>query len=160
MNFMKSLIVPLIVVTLTAFSPRVIGDEDTGAPTTRRELPEGRTVEVDGEQLRAFTPKELAELVKLEDDYLWFFDNWKLAIAAKSKALAEVENRESRLSICKESLDLAVKDRDLLRVAWTDERRLRLEARNAAAVREWIPWALVVVESIAFGVVGVYAAAK
>jgi len=144
-------------VTLALLTTHAVAD-DKGAPTVERELPAGRTVEVDGEQLKAFTAEEYAEVVKLEDDYRWFWSNWIRLSAAHAIAVNdELRIAKERVSLCRETLDLVSSDREILRDAWKDERRLRLEARNAAAVREWIPWALVVVESIAFGVVGIYA---
>ena len=143
---------------MALFSPHASADGDRGAPTVERELPAGRTVEVDGETLHAFTARELAEIVKLEDDYHWFWANWLRLSAAHSIAVGEeLQLAEKRVLICRESLDLVTADREILRAAWKDERRLRLDARNEARIREWVPWAIVVVESVAFGVVGVWA---
>lgn len=157
---MKRLIVLLLVVTLPLFGRPASADEDKGAPTTRRELPAGRDVEIDGKPFVAFTPHEYAEVVKLEDDYLWFFDNWTLKLRSYDLALTEKQSALGELSLCRDSLKLVTSDRDILRTAWNDERRLRIDEQNAARAKEWIPWALVIIESIGFGVLGVVSASR
>jgi len=117
-------------------------------------------VEVDGVKLKAFTAEEYAEIVKLEDDYLWFFGNWPKLQLALEKSKGETLVGQERLHLCREDLGLVRTDREILRKAWKEERRLRLDERNATKAREWIPWGLVIVQSIGFGVVGIYAASQ
>ena len=114
---------------------------------------------IDGAEHKCFTASEWADLGHLLVDYR---DLWRAAVRAEAIEEArkdEVTALERRLDVAADRAALLTTDRDWWRtVAETEHAaRLDLDSRNRSV--EWIPWALVVVEALAIGVVGVASAA-
>ena len=49
---------------------------------------------------------------------------------------------------------------EVYKTAYTEEHKLRLRIEKSQRTLGWVPWALVIVESLAIGVFGVYSASS
>lgn len=119
------------------------------APRVVRELPEGKKVVLDGVEYQAYNSVELAEIVKIEDDYNWFRRKFFPLAYAHAQAHLEMKALDNRLRLCVGDKGILESDRDYYRMR-LDE--FRLSAKNAdrsARLEKIFLVSAVVLESVA-----------
>lgn len=81
------------------------------APNARRELPRGKKLVRDGVEYQAFTARELAEIVKLEDDYVWLHKRFFPLVHAHAQGHLELKALDNRRLLCDGAKEILIKDR-------------------------------------------------
>ncbi len=145
--------------TLLCATPAATDDSPTRPDTHRRE-PMGRSITQDGVEYKAYTLAEYKQLGHLILDYhlLWDYSlSLELDISSYER---ETVQWEFRMNTWKEATEAQRARGDILSKMFDEEHELRLGLEKQHKAFGWVPWALVVVESIAIGVLGVYSGAK
>ncbi len=129
-------------------------------PATQRQLPQGQTLNVEGVEYKCFTLDEYKDVAHLVVDYRWFWDHTLTLERENALLVSMSEVQTQRVEIWKEQVESLEGEREFLSDLFDAEHglRLKLEAKDRAL--GWIPWAIVVLESVAIGAIGLYAGAK
>ena len=89
---------------------------------------------------------------------LWDYSlNLELEIASFER---DAITWQLRVDVWKESAESQRARGDMLSKMFDEEHELRLKIETRQRMFGWVPWALVVVESIAIGILGVYSGAR
>lgn len=116
----------------------------------------GMDIDHDGHRMRCYTAKEgRAVLLPMFADYRALHRMSWLWMAAKAEFEAKLSLMDTKLSLKEGAVSFYMDESDHWReVAKARSKRLRLSEKWS-----WVPWAIVVVESLAVGVIGVRAMA-
>ena len=144
--------------TLTALCGTANADDQR--PTERLQLPQGRTLEAEGVEYKCFTLDEYKVVAHLVVDYNWLWEHTLKLERANALLTAKAEIQAERVSLWQSQVDTLERERDYLSKLFDEEHGLRLKIENRDRALGWIPWALVVAESIAIGAIGLYAGAN
>lgn len=133
---------------------------DDNRPAERRQLPPGRTLESEGTEYKCFTLDEYKSVAHLVVDYDWLWDHTLTLEQESALFAAKAEVQAQRVELWQTQVESLEREREYLSKLFDSEHglRLRLEARDRAV--GWIPWAIVVLESVAIGAIGLYAGAS
>lgn len=148
----------LIVSTLWTIS--LVADDRLERPNAHRVEPIGRTITHEGVEYKAYTLQEYKQLAHLILDYhlLWSYSlSLELEIESWKR---EKTDWKLRVETWKEAAEVQKSRGDQLSKLFDAEHALRLKIEKSHRTLGWIPWALVVVESVAIGVLGVYSGAQ
>ncbi len=154
---MKGLI---IVMVLTTVGTPVVADDTihtspAGIPDVI-DMPDGRSIEHDGTTYMAFTLDEYKLLGHIYIDYRSLYKQ-HLLFDTKLRLSNEIkEAQELRLEVCKNSISTLQADRKYLSARVDEEQKFRLNLDKNSKIEKGLLWALVVVEAVALGVVGVW----
>lgn len=130
-------------------------DTKLSRPETLRQEPAGRVITHEGVKYKAFTLDEWKEHAHIIVDYRLLWD-YSLSLELDIKSFeADIKVWEMRVALWKETAESQKERGDILSSMFDAEHELRLKIERQHRATNWIPWALVVVESIAFGVVSV-----
>jgi len=129
---------------------------DDNRPAERRQLPPGRTLESEGIEYKCFTLDEYKSVAHLVVDYNWLWDHTLTLEQERALLAAKAEVQAQRVELWQTQVESLEREREYLSKLFDSEHglRLRLEARDRAV--GWIPWAIVVLESVAIGAIGLY----
>lgn len=148
-----------MLIALVTLIPYSIAAEDQ-RPSERVREPIGQIIEHEGTKYKAFTLEEWKQMAHLILDYhvIWDYSlNLELEIDSLKR---EAKLWEQRVDIWKSATDEQRARGDILSKLFDEEHKMRLKLEKQYRTLGWVPWTLVVVESIAFGIVGVYSGVK
>lgn len=120
----------------------------------------GRTITHEGVEYKAYTLQEYKQLAHLILDYhlLW---SYSLSLEAEIESWKrEKIDWKLRVETWKEAAEVQRSRGDQLSELFDAEHALRLKLEKNQRALGWVPWALVVVESVAIGILGVYSGAQ
>ena len=135
-------------------------DDKPERPSTHRFEPIGRTIIHEGVEYKAYTLEEYKRLGHLILDYHLL---WTYALSLESEIESwkrEKVDWKIRVETWKEAAEVQRARGDQLSEVFDAEHALRLRTEKQQRALGWVPWALVVVESIAIGILGVYSGAQ
>jgi len=135
-------------------------DDKPERPSAHRFEPIGQTIVHEGVEYKAYTLEEYKRLAHLILDYhlLWTYSlSLELEIESWKR---EKKDWQLRVETWKESAEVQKARGDQLSETFDAEHALRLRIEKQQRTLGWVPWALVVVESIAIGILGVYSGAQ
>jgi len=116
----------------------------------------GRNIEQDGVQYKCYTPEEgRSVLLPMFADYRALLRVAWLWMAAKAEFEAMISAANTKLDLFKLQLAFYQDEAE----NWMNIAKARAQKFELAQKWAWVPWALVVAESLVVGVVGVKAAA-
>lgn len=125
-----------------------------------RDMPSGQVITYQNIQYKAFTLDEYKTLALIYADYLYYIKQ----NASMQRELQLHLDMEKNYELQVEGLKSLTKTLELDRDYWTTRTKEEQEANKRretlSGLERFGAWALVVVESLALGVVGVYAATK
>lgn len=117
----------------------------------------GRTIEHDGQQMRCFTADEGRQvLLPMFSDYQALFRAAWIWEAQKAEYEATISEIETGIKHQKGVIAYYQDDAE----HWREVAKERVKQLESSKKLDWVPWTLVVVESLAFGAFGVWSAAK
>jgi len=129
-------------------------------PTVHYTEPVGTSCAIDGIEYKAYSLEDYKVIARIITDYhtLWKLNNnLKLQVASLNRDLETWELRS-------ENWKLAMEDQkgraDTLSKMFDAQYAQTQRILKIQSATGWVPWALVVVMSIGFGVVGVYSSAR
>jgi hypothetical protein len=135
-------------------------DDKPQRPEAQRIEPPGKTIVHDGVEYRAYSLDEYKELKHLFVDYHSLWD-YSLSIEDDVISMAEeIELWQFRVDGWKEESERQANYAKQLSSLFDKEHDLRLKLEKRNDMLGWVPWALVVVESVAIGVAGAYVSVK
>lgn len=129
-------------------------------PKAERWEPEGRIIEHEGAKYWAYTLEESRKMEHIFEDYHLM---WKYITSVEVDILSyqrEVKQWQFRVDNWKEASETQRRRGDMLSKMFDEEHRLRLNIESTHNKFNWVPWTLLVIESVAFGAIGVYSAAS
>ena len=144
----------IVLLTLTAPSTRLSADDNP--PERQYDPPQGRIIEHEGVEYRAFTLDEWKLHGHILVDYAWFWREWPRWQEKRLSYEADLRIAGERLVTCKADLDVQVRNGEFLQSMYDAEHKLRLNIETTKSVREWVLWATVIVESLAIAALGVW----
>lgn len=142
-----------VLMMLTTFSAVGVSQEEDSF--YRWMPPEGRTIVKDGIEYKAFTLDEYKLLAHVLVDYdtLW---KLRLNLKLEIKALKDELNLErQRIDNCKEGIENQRLRADMLSKMYDSQYKLQLKRSKLQRFAQAFSWSLVVVESLALGVLGI-----
>lgn len=123
-------------------------------------FPEGRILEVDGIKYKAFTLEEYKEIAYILVAYESIWDDSDLIQEQNLSLEQERKLWVARVNIWKQTCDLQKERGDIYSKLWESEHLLRLKVQRQQTIVTWIPWTVVILESIALTTFGIYQVAK
>ena len=157
----RMMLLTLLVILMTWMTCCVgIADDKPPRPTEYRTQPLGRVITHEGVDYKAFTLNEWKQWGHLKLDYslLWDYSlSLELEIASFER---DIRSWQLRIDVWKTTAENERSRGDMLSSMFDEEHKLRLKIQRQQQMLGWVPWAIVVVESIAIGVLGVYSGAK
>jgi hypothetical protein len=150
----------ILSMSLLASPLLTMADDELERPSTRIIEPQGKTITQDGVEYRAFTVEEFRALKHLFTDYHLLWD-YSLSLENDITSMErEIELWKSRMSAWEDETKRQIAYSQQLSSLFDKEHNLRLKLEKRNDALGWVPWALVVVESVAIGVFGVYAGSR
>lgn len=117
----------------------------------------GQTISHDGKQMRCYTVEEGKQvIIPMFADYRALFKAAWLWEAQRAEYEAIISTLKTKLVLRKGAVAFYKDDSE----HWRAVAKMRVEQLESSGKMDWVPWTLVVLESLAFGVVGVWAASK
>ena len=156
-----------ILMTSMTLSPRLhAGDKPEPAhdrpekPETRHPgPPKGRQITHEGVQYIAFTLPEWKKYGLIVVDYYRLWD-YSLSLELDIRLLnKDIDTLKMRVGIWKAATEDQKQRAETLSLMHSEERKLRLSNELKQRTFGWVPWVIVVVESVAIGALGIYAGA-
>lgn len=150
---MRTLIL-LIIVTACAFAAAEEG------PIEKYVAPEGRLVtSKDGTQYWSYTLDEYKVIGHIIIDYNWLYARMGLAEQKLELGSQLDKTQEARVKLCYDTGEILKADIDYWKTSAAEERKARIELQTTEKWEHFGLWALIAVESVGLGVLGIYAAA-
>ncbi len=125
------------------------------APKARRELPRGKKIVRDGVEYQAFTARELAEIVKLEDDYVWLHKRFFPLVHAHAQGHLELKALDNRKALCDGSKEILTSDRLYYKERLKENKAYTLKLSKSAKVEKVLLIGAVLIEAAIIGALGV-----
>ena len=123
---------------------------------TTYNFPDGRVLEVDGVRYKAFTLEEYKEIAHILVAYETMWDNTDLLENEYISLEQEKKFWLARVEIWRHAHDVQKERGNLYYNLWKSEHKLRLKNESYHKLATWIPWTVVVLESIAIVTFGIY----
>jgi hypothetical protein len=125
-----------------------------------RKVPEGRPLDVKGQEYWCYTMPERDELEYIHVDYrdLWFYSIYLTENQARLNN--DITFLEGQLLSWQTKAENQKKRNDFLMKLWDTEHKLRLKIENKSNNWQAVAWTIVVVESIIFASLSAYAIAN
>ncbi len=124
------------------------------APKTRRELPRGKKIVRDGVEYQAYTARELAEIIKLEDDYVWLHKRFFPLVHAHAQGNLELKALSDRKLLCDGSKEMLIKDRLYYKERLDESKDYALRLSKSAKRERVLLIGAVLVEVVVIGALG------
>jgi hypothetical protein len=148
----------LLIAAIFFFFASVVHAQDE-APVMR-DMPAGTILTVQNVQYKAFTLDEYKSLALVYADYLFLFKQNASMRQELQLHLDMEKNYELQVQGLKDLTAVLEKDRDYWTVRVKEEQEANKRRQIFSGLERFGSWALVVVEALALGVVGVYSATK
>lgn len=123
-------------------------------------FPEGKILEVDGIKYKAFTLEEYKEIAYVLVAYESMWEDSDLIQEQNFSLEQEKKLWIARVNIWKQTCGLQKERGDVYFKLWESEHLLRLKVQRQQTIATWIPWTVVILESIALATFGIYQVAK
>jgi hypothetical protein len=140
------------------FAVATVTAQEEDPPT--RDMPTGQVITYQNVQYKAFTLDEYKTLALIYTDYLYFIKQNQSLHKELQLRLDMEKNYELQVQGLKDLTKTLELDRDYWTVRVKEEQEANKRRETLSGLERFGAWALVVVESLALGVVGVYAATK
>lgn len=124
-----------------------------------REMPSGQVITYQNVQYKAFTLDEYKTLAIIYTDYLYYIKQNKSLGAELQLRLDMEKNYELQVQGLKDLTKTLEMDREYWTTRVKEEQEANKRRETLSSLERFGAWALVVVEALALGVVGVYSAA-
>jgi len=130
-------------------------DGDDTLPSVHHEEPVGVTITHQGTEYQCFNTEDWRQVGRIILDYhsLWFQAHQlqrELRLAEDRKVLWE-----ERVALWRETAEEQRQDRKYLKTVLDAEHDYRLNLSKESRAKSWVMWAVIVVESVALGALGV-----
>lgn len=125
-----------------------------------QDLPTGQVITYQNVQYKAFTLDEYKQIASIYADYLYFIKQNQSLHKELQLRLDMEKNYELQVQGLKDLSKTLELDRDYWTTRTKEEQEANKRRETLSGLERFGAWALVVVESLALGVVGVYAATK
>jgi hypothetical protein len=151
--------------TLMAFVVPANSDEEEQwtRPTQHRQFPSGTDIVHEGVEVRCFTVEEgkkIKHLVIDYDDLYYAAIRWE---GIRRGLESKIAGLELRLELHQEMVTELQSDRQWWKKLFQAEHKYRMKIEMTIQKKDrwrWVPWTLVVVESLTMGVIGTINATK
>ena len=125
-----------------------------------RSRPLGTQVELEGVPHRCFDLDEYKAIGHIWIDYLDLHKNAVFMLAQNRSLQLELELSGQRIKLWQDQAGREKDRGDLLKVAYDEEHKKLAAWQKQSRAMAWIPWVIVVAESLVIGAVGVWAATE
>ena len=123
-------------------------------------FPEGRLIEVDGVQYKAFTLEEYKDIGHILLSYELLWDQVEILETQNISLEAEKAIWTKRYELWKEQCAVDKKRGDLYLGLYEREQKMRLTIERSQKLATWVPWTIVVLEAIALAGFGIHQAVR
>lgn len=140
---------------ITSTPISVLAEDKPERPEVQYLVPQGTTCSIDGVEFKAYSFDEYKILKHIFTDYSGL---WKYALSLEDDIISykvEIARWKDRYELWKEAYEDEKDRSNIYFKAYKEEHAFRLRSEKGERMTRWIPWTLVVVESIMFGVVSV-----
>lgn len=151
-------LISVTIFLLVFFSTAAAWAQEEDPPT--REMPSGQLITYQNIQYKAFTLDEYKQVAIIYSDYLYFIKQNQNLHKELQLRLDMEKNYELQVQGLKDLSRTLELDRDYWTTRVKEEQEANKRRETLSNLERFGAWALVVVEAIALGVVGVYAAAR
>ncbi len=134
-----------------------------GAPPLPPELrsrPPGEDITLEGRALRCFDLAQYKELGHIWIDYVSLYKYSIYMNGIRDSLELELGLTRQRVELWKQQAAREKERGDLLRVMYDQEHGRLVAWEKQSKAMAWVPWAIVVVESLVIGAVGIWAATE
>lgn len=139
--------------------PEAAHDRPERPEARHSDPPKGRQITQDGVEYIAFTKPEWQKYGLIVIDYYRLWD-YSLSLEWEIRSLnKDIDTWKLQVDIWKAATEDQKQRAETLSIMHAEERKLRLSNELKQRTFGWVPWALVIVESVAIGALGIYAGA-
>lgn len=115
---------------------------------------------MEGIEYKCYTVDEYKSVAHLVLDYNWLWDHTLTLEQEKALLASKASIQLERVKLWQTQVESLEREREYLSKLFDAEHGLRLKIEKRDRALGWIPWALVVAESIAIGAIGLYSGAN
>lgn len=145
----------IVFLTLQTLCGTVGADDGPPRPAYERTEPTGTEIIHNEMPLQTYDLTEYKELGLLITDY---HELWKYALNLEAQIISmkiEISALNSQVEIWKTAAEWEQKHALIWKTAYGEERKLRLSMEKSDRQTKWIPWAVVVAQSIAMAAIAI-----